>query len=201
MIVVCVKVGNKYGPEYVNKLRNMVARNTNIPHRFLCLTDDPNGLDVEWSPIGCEYPGWWSKLVLFKSHPALTERFVYLDLDTVIVGNLDPLMRMTSWFAILKDWWAPSYNSSVMVMEPNSQRQVWDNFNYERDSVRVHGDQNIITEQAESLTILQDYMPAFFGSYKANDLEKGPGRYRVVCFHGDPKPHTFEKGWVRDAWV
>ena len=40
--VLCVKFGNKYGPEYVERLRNMVSRHMTRPYEFACLTDDPN---------------------------------------------------------------------------------------------------------------------------------------------------------------
>jgi hypothetical protein len=38
--VVCMKWGRLYGPEWVNKLCGMVARNTTWKVRFVCLTDD-----------------------------------------------------------------------------------------------------------------------------------------------------------------
>lgn len=37
-IIVCIKVGQKYGAEYVNRLAAAVARHTTKPHEFLCLT-------------------------------------------------------------------------------------------------------------------------------------------------------------------
>jgi hypothetical protein len=37
--VLCVKFGNKYGDDYVERLRNMVSRHMTIPYEFVCLTD------------------------------------------------------------------------------------------------------------------------------------------------------------------
>jgi hypothetical protein len=37
--VICIKWGTKYGPDYVNRLRNMVQRHLHRPHRFVCLTE------------------------------------------------------------------------------------------------------------------------------------------------------------------
>ena len=34
--VLCVKFGTKYGPNYVERLRNMVARHMTIPYEFAC---------------------------------------------------------------------------------------------------------------------------------------------------------------------
>ena len=42
--VACMKWGDKYGPEYVNRLYNMVERNTTLPFKFICFTDNADGL-------------------------------------------------------------------------------------------------------------------------------------------------------------
>lgn len=95
--VVCVlreggKVG--YDASWVQKLQNSVSRNLSIPHRFVCLSD----VAVPCERIPLEFsselksPGWWAKLQLFK--PGLFDGPVlYLDLDTVIAGNLDELVQ------------------------------------------------------------------------------------------------------------
>ena len=56
--IICMKWGTKYGPEYVNRLASMVRRNTTIPCRFVCMTDDPaaeratGGYDAEVRAAG-----------------------------------------------------------------------------------------------------------------------------------------------------
>ena len=45
--VLCMKWGTLYGPEYVNRLYGMVARNLRRPFRFVCLTDDASGIRFE----------------------------------------------------------------------------------------------------------------------------------------------------------
>ncbi len=51
--VVCMKWGTLYGPEWVNRLYGMVARNTTWNVRFVCFTDDRTGIrkEVETLPI------------------------------------------------------------------------------------------------------------------------------------------------------
>ena len=44
LTVLCVRFGEKYGPEYVERLRNMVPRNITIPYEFACLTDDQRSI-------------------------------------------------------------------------------------------------------------------------------------------------------------
>ena len=100
--VICVKWGQKYGPDYVNRLYGMVRRHVTGPLRLVCLTDDPSGLrpEIDAYPLpdlGCEHPtktmGKWRKLVLWGGNiPELTGLsgpVLFVDLDTVIVANID----------------------------------------------------------------------------------------------------------------
>jgi len=59
-----MKWGGKYGPHYVNALREGVSRHLTAPFRFLCLTDDAAGLKtgIESAPTGIQTPTpryWW----------------------------------------------------------------------------------------------------------------------------------------------
>ena len=51
--ILCMKWGDKYGPEYVNRLYNMVKQHLTLPFTFICLTDDPTGINpaVQCHPI------------------------------------------------------------------------------------------------------------------------------------------------------
>src|SRR5262245_38260455 len=67
--VVCLKWGTRYGPEWVNRLYGMVARNTTWTVRFVCFTDDPSGIrpEVECRPLPAVSHGavtgkYWPKL-------------------------------------------------------------------------------------------------------------------------------------------
>ena len=53
VLVLCMKWGKAYGPEYVNRLRNGVTRNLSYPHRFICFTDDSTGIEqgIEIFPL------------------------------------------------------------------------------------------------------------------------------------------------------
>ena len=41
--VICIKWGNRYGADYVNRLASMIRRNTAQPTRVVCFTDDAAG--------------------------------------------------------------------------------------------------------------------------------------------------------------
>lgn len=200
MIVACVKTGSKYGPEYVNKLASMVRRHTTIPYDFICLTDDKAGLTVKTLPIPSWPPGWWAKLYIF-GHPVLfNERVLFIDLDTVIVDNIDALLNYRGDFCIIQDWWANCYNSSVMSKGPGYGHHIVSRWN-ENIMNQMHGDQDWITKQVGEVDTWNWVAPGLIGSYKADDLAEDPRKFSLVCFHGDPKPHVFTEGWVRDNWI
>ena len=51
--ILCMKWGDKYGSDYVNKLYSMVHRHLHKDFRFICLTDNAIGLrkEIETKPI------------------------------------------------------------------------------------------------------------------------------------------------------
>ncbi len=43
--VICIKWGDRYSSDYVNKLFSMVDRNITLSYQFHCLTDSDKGID------------------------------------------------------------------------------------------------------------------------------------------------------------
>lgn len=185
-LICCVKTGDKYGPEYVINLRNGIARHFPGEHNFVCFTDKPVP-GVQCYPLPADLPGWWAKLGLFK----LKRPLIYFDLDVVITGSLQAL-ECFDRFTILKDWWLPTYNSSVMVLT-GKEGAVWDNFKPEMMANYPWGDQEYITH---AMPGAQTFPETYFPSFKASGIR--PGAMAVV-FHGHPKPHELG-GWVADEW-
>ena len=68
MNVVCVKYGTKYGPEYVNRLYQGVKDNLTLPFRFICFTENREGLDqnIVIMELKNKWQGWWSKVHIFN---------------------------------------------------------------------------------------------------------------------------------------
>jgi hypothetical protein len=116
--VLCIKWGKKYGPDYVNTLYSMVRRNLSRPFRFICLTDDWEGIRDEievnaFPKVGFEdfdkrLP-WtmqqdWLKLTAFaKPLYDLEGPTLLLDLDLVIVGSLDEFFDVEGDFILIRE--------------------------------------------------------------------------------------------------
>lgn len=97
--IICMRWGTKYGPEYVDRLYGMVARNIAPPFAFYCLTDDPAGIRPEvicrpMPDLGFAMPktkrGIWNKCRLWMPELSGIEGVVlFMDLDLVVTGSLD----------------------------------------------------------------------------------------------------------------
>jgi hypothetical protein len=125
-----VKWGTRYDAAYVNRLHAGVKRHISgqivEDMRFICFTDDSSGLDegVESRALPQDAKLWWGKAYLFSEEAGLDgHRILFLDLDQIIVGSLEKLVRYRGPFALLAtdgiacELAAGGYNSSVMAWE------------------------------------------------------------------------------------
>jgi hypothetical protein len=202
--VVCVKAGQKYGPEYVNRLHQMVKRHLRVPHEFVCFTDDQRGLDHEITrrPLPGGLAGWWNKLYLFKQG-VLHGRVLFLDLDTIICENINELAGYEGSFAILRDFYRKhGYGSGVMIWN-GDHSYIWERWLVQGKPLDDGGDQWWIEQVVDNADRLQDAFPGKFVSWKADECHAGvPDAASVVCFHGVPKPIDLTHvPFVAQHWV
>jgi hypothetical protein len=190
MLVTCFCVGTKYSDDYVLKLRNGVMRHAPEGTEFGCFTD--RVIDgVQCWDVPAHLPGWWSKVYAFS----LGIPLINIDLDTIIVGDMTPLLEWDG-FGIIDDWNLPGYNSSVMKLT-GTETHVWDQFHLGVMGM-MRGDQDWLN------VILPDqrtFPPHWVPSFKADRaLDAPPDGAIAVNFHGFPKCHQVG-GWVKDHWV
>lgn len=114
--ILCLKWGSYYEPKYVNRLYAGVKRNLKRPFRFVCVTDDPKGLNegIETVPlpdnpqVGSDrkWPNIFVKLCLFKNGFAnLVGPTLFLDIDLLITGPLDKFFDYRPGeFCIIHNW-------------------------------------------------------------------------------------------------
>src|SRR5690606_14110014 len=96
---------------------------------------------------------------------------------------------------IIRDWHLPTYNSSVMVWDAGEHADVWQRF-ARADMDRLHGDQDLLTEVGG----WQEFPNDWCVSYRSHAPVWPPAGAKVVCFHGEPKPHAVTDGWVPLVW-
>jgi len=210
--VLCVlKSGGIYRPEWVRKLRDAVARHMSVPHRFACLSD----VDVpcERIPILHKWPGWWSKLELFRPG-VITSPTLYLDLDTLIVGALDALTALPCEFAMMRNFHQPHMpGSSIMWFAQEPPADVYAIFAERPDYHMEHhatmrrgpycGDQAFIWEALKrEVDFIDDHIPpGLVRSYRKHCRAGVPAGTAVIAFGGNVKPSTVRDPWVSHAWI
>jgi hypothetical protein len=225
--VICVKWGQKYGPDYVNRLYGMVRRHVTGPFRLVCLTDDPSGLrpEIDAYPLpelGCEHPtktmGKWRKLVLWGGNiPELTGLsgpVLFVDLDTVIVNNIDDYFTHgdPDQVFLARNWSKPLQRlgqTSVFRYPVGRNPQILENFRKNPQGIadRVRFEQHYITESVpggiqfwpEDWTRMfrLHCVPPFPLMYFLQ--AKLPPKAKMVTFAGGPNPSDVQLGrWEDD---
>lgn len=208
LTVACVlKSGGIYDASWVARLRAGVARHLQTDHRFVCLSD----VDVpcEKIPLEHNWPGWWSKIELFK----LRGPVLFFDLDTAIVGDLTEIAAVAARapLTLFRDFYRLGDGLGSGVMGWNgtdvSAACLYDIFAADPQGwmsrVGGRGDQGFVEEAAflPGITRWQDVVGSQIVSYKVHCRNGIPSGARVVCLHGRPKfsemPATDE---VRIAW-
>ena len=216
--VICLKWGDKYPADYVNRLFNMVKHNLSQPFEFYCMTEDDKGLNSEIGILPLPdlgLRGWWYKLYLFKSEfHKLEGRVLFLDLDVVITGSIESLVALApiNQLSISQDNKAGFYNSSVMIYNIGQHAYIWDSFWAQKDYIiqYYHGDQDWIQQVCLTANIIPKPQVVSFkydcdsrarfgggalgkwirkrGFLKPRKESKVPEGTVVVLFHGKPDP-------------
>ena len=210
LTVACVWVQAQvpFTPLYVIRLKAMVERHLDRPVRFVCLTDRPRPLSrIETMPIpwSRRWKGWWAKVELFR--PGRFEgRVLYLDLDTLIVDRLDPIVDFPAPFALVPDAGSfqgrdglavvKRFNSSVMVWDADTHTDLhadWDRSVMER----LHGDQDWIGERCpQAATMPLDWFP------RLSQCPDGPPDGAKVILAKVPKNDraALRYPWFAERW-
>jgi hypothetical protein len=217
---------SKFGPETVNTLRKMVARHYPHPHRFACVTNDPAGLDPEVvvipdfgdfvdlkSPHADQdrglvkrYPSCYRRLRIF--HPGAAQwfgqRFVSLDLDMVIVGDLSPVWNRPEDFVIWGDTNPTTlYNGSMVMLTAGARSKVWTDFDPASSPARARASGQFGSDQGWISHCL-GRGEAKWGqkdgvySYRNDIRPRGnrlPDNARMVIMHGEFDPWEAKPGW------
>lgn len=215
---------SKFSGHNVDVLRRMVRRHYQDAHRFVCVTDDPAGItepDVEvfelWpdfadvaNPSGRKNPSCYRRLRVFAPNVAswLGERFVCLDLDCVIVGDMLPLWARKDDFVIWKSSTPGNfYNGSMFMLASGSRPQVWTHFDPALSPVMTKQARLYGSDQAWIAYCLGGGEPTWGpadGVYSMrNNIAPGgnrlPENARIVFFHGKGDP--WEPSMQRIGWV
>lgn len=215
----------QYTSEHVNILSRMVARHYPHPHRIVCYTDDPCGLDsaIEARPLWNDYasvpnptrggrPSCYRRLKLFSPamQDELGERFVMMDLDCIIMGDLSSLWNRSDPIVFYRcphpgeKWW---YNGGMWLGSRDCAPQLWEDFDARRSPLEAAARGFRGSDQAWINYRMGPGLPTFgpeHGVRRITPYIQGRplprGTKLVMCF-GDKAPWTLKHlRWVRENY-
>jgi len=191
-----MKWGTKYGPEYVNRLYAMVRRNLSGDFKFVCLTDDGNGVRPEVTclpipPLNLhlapgQRDGAWKKLTTFEQDlHGLRGPALFLDLDVVVVGSLDAFFEQPGEFLIIHDYARPwrreriTGNSSVYRFELGAHADVLAYFRANMDKVQAEyrNEQAYLSDVLHNQGKLAYWRDGWCPSFKYHGIPTWPTNY------------------------
>lgn len=202
--------------EHVNVHAAMVRRHYPAKHRYVCITDNPIGLDVEsfplWrdhenlqNPSGFNLPSCYRRLRIFDPETQKSmgieegERIFCMDLDIVIVADIRPLLRLDEtadfigWQGI-GSYRPVVYNGSLYMLRAGRLAWMWDEFDPVESPAQTRRANYFGSDQAWMSYKLDGKAPGWdvqHGVYSyARDIRQRPlpSNARIVCFNGKWKP-------------
>ena len=228
--VACLKWGDKYSADYVNKLDSMVRRNCTIDYEFVCFTENTNGINehIQTFPLPkLKADGWWYKPMFLGSDLPIKGTLLFLDLDVVVFENINKLFTFQpDKFVICRDFnrsirekW-DRMNSSVFRTPIGKYDKIWQEFqkNTKHEVERNRGDQDWMFRHIKDHVFWPD---EWIMSYKwemrdrrdlridtitrkRNFILDAPPRIKkdtsVAVFHGDPNPADANDTWTKKHW-
>jgi hypothetical protein len=201
--------GTKYGPQYIDRLRNSVARNMSEPYQFHIWEADKRDNELTMVP-GCFArlrafdPEWQTSKGILPN-----DTLVVLDLDLIVTGSLRGIFDSGYGFRILQGVNSVNpcpFNGSVWALKAGYRPDVFSEFTLEKakgipwyafpdDQAWFH----YMMPNAASFGT-KDGIYAFkkVGWPAGDNL---PRDAKIVCFPGFRDPSQFKHlKWVQDNW-
>lgn len=185
---------SEFTPTHVKALQRQLEQHAPFA-QFQCLSDVRiDGVDT--IPLQQKWPGWWAKMELFA--PSLKGDVLYMDLDTVITGDLEDIASVDK-LTLLRDFYRDGkklkegLGSGLMFLPETERAQVWDEWSANPTfSMRLHsrGDQHFLERLwLNKAKRWQDVVPhQQIVSYKVHCSHGVPSNARIICMHGQPRP-------------
>jgi hypothetical protein len=215
--------GSRYTPystDSVRLLQKMVERHLSAAHEFIVVTDDTEAFSsdpkiksvpIDWTT---HVPGTcFVRLHTFSpmARDQLGDRILRLDLDTVIVGDLAPLVERDEDLVLWRNparWWMEKqglryahrkehpygfWNGSLILHRTGTMQHLWSGF--EPQSPQKGDDDQYLSkmlgpdlphwDQDDGVYRLENGHPRWRGSGVTGSL---PENARIVFFPGSKKP-------------
>lgn len=205
-----------YGPADVARMARSVSRNLTLPHEIICVTDRPAiefPSDIRVVPLWNDHRdlgGCYTRLKAF--HPSMAEiigpRFMWMDIDAVVTGNLDPIVSRKEDAVFWRSCTVPSlpYNGSMVLMTAGARAQVWKTFQGRASADITRAKKMIGTDQAWLAEVLGPREAVWTAerdgvcAYRRDAVRCLPDHARLVFFPGADKPQR-DRTRGKSPWI
>ena len=179
--------------------------------RIICLWDqitEPCDLgNIELIPLTNNWPGTWSRMILYSPQMEQYKPFLYVDLDTAIIRSLENIFDLVddpSRFITLEDFWNKRQLATPLVWFPadcEKTKKVWETWKGDTQG-KVRMDSFLRKYIAPDLywqqltTTIYDFKPR-----TDSILSSVPSNATLVCFHGKPRIFDIVEASMSLSWV
>jgi hypothetical protein len=216
---------DSYRSDDVRRLQRMVSDHLSVAHEFVVVTDRPEefsgdasirALPIDWTT---HVPGTcFVRLFTPQASVVLGKRVLQLDLDTLIVGDLAPIVERSEDLVLWRNprKWALTYpevgygkalswfNASVILHTPGTMGVIWQNFHSTREYAK--DDQWLISDYAGKDC---PYWDQSHGVYRLAPVARPylgvsgdlPENARIVNFPGTAAKRFLNEDPGENAWI
>jgi len=158
-------------------------------------------------PLTNDYPGWWSRMMLYSPEMEEHRPFLYVDLDTAIIQSLENIFAVVKnpdYFITLEDFYQKGKLATGLAWIPkksNKISKIWEA--WKKTGPQSHRMDFFLRKAVTPDAFWQDLTETIY-DFKPNKpnmkyLMELPKNANVVCLHG--KPRMFQAGeiipWVK----
>ena len=207
--------GGTYGEGHVNGIYNACKKFISSDFEFYCFTDytgDFSINEINKVPLIHNWPGYWSKMELFRPDVFPNDDVFYLDLDTLITNDITEIATFKTEFFGMRDFnMLNELSSGVLKFESKASHYIYQTFlNNPTFWMKCRGgDQEAIRKILKKTPdFMQDIFPRRMAEFKNHCWNPNrrsvsiPSNYWIVCFHSSPKMDDIQNDPViRKYWL
>jgi len=219
-----------YSAVHVNAMVKALQANVKVPHRIVCVTDDPTGLACETHPLWSDgadlanatkrnLPSCYRRLKLYDPSTQFQmkirdgHRIMGIDLDAIIMRDITPMIESTEKFRFMG--WACAgahhpkvFNGSLQMFTAGDLDFIWSKFDPATSPAQTFkkkwlgSDQSWLSMNLVGLAGCDGFTYPTVASYSVDyrKLREISKRTCIMFFNGRRKPWQVET--IReDYWV
>lgn len=219
----------EFVPKHINRLQEAFKKHLKIPHEFVCVTDNPDSInvtDIRVIPLWNEFRDLgrcFVRLGVYSKSMAdiIGPRFVCIDLDTVILDDVTSIFDRPEPFVGYRDSKNPKclsgalymmnagakeevYNSfrRLYQMVPEQGRREWFLKTYNRTSDLVGSDQSWQSEVIGTKNVPRwTWDDGIYDYWNVEELPELPENAKIVFMNGLRRDASLPEFQKKHPWI